>query len=196
MVKPRLVPAAVALVALVALVSACGGGDADHNAQDVNFARNMVPHHEQAVTMSDLALARAANPQVKDLATRIKAAQAPEINLMRGWLTSWDAGEADHGGHSSDTGGMSMGGGDDRMRGMVDGPTMMQLGAASGQEFDRLFLQSMIAHHQGAVEMAKIQLEDGRFEPAKQLANQVITSQEKEIAEMGQLLRAVPAAAP
>ena len=190
-VKRHLVPAAFVLCALVA---ACGGDDSDHNAQDMNFARNMVPHHQQAITMSDLALSRSTNAQVQGLATRIKAAQGPEISLMQGWLKTWGAATSGHGDHGGGMGGMGTGG--ERMPGMVSGASMAALGSASGPGFDRLFLQGMIAHHRGAVDMANVQLRDGKFAPAKQLAGRIIDSQEKEIAEMEQLLGAVPAAAP
>lgn len=194
--KRHLVHATYVLGLAVALLGACGGDDSDHNAQDVNFARKMVPHHQQAITMSDLALSRSTDPQVQGLATRIKAAQGAEISLMQGWLKSWGAqtgGGGDHGGHGM---GGGMGDGGERMPGMVSGPGMAALGSASGAEFDRLFLQAMTDHHKGALDMANVQLRDGKFAPAMQLARQIITSQEKEIAEMEQLLSSVPAAAP
>lgn len=186
----RLLATAGILFTALALVAGCGG-TSDHNAQDVTFAKDMVPHHEQAVVMSDLALAQADSPQVKDLATRIKSAQGPEITMMKGWLSSWDEKATDHGG--MDMGGGSMGG---SMEGMLGDGEMSALRAASGAEFDRLFLTGMTAHHQGAVTMARAELAEGKFEPAKALAQDIIASQEKEIAEMTQILGTLGAAQP
>lgn len=182
----RLLAAATTLLVAFALAG-CGGGGSDHNDQDVSFAKDMVPHHQQAVVMSDMALSQASSPQVKDLATRIKTSQASEISLMNGWLASWGEGATDHSGH--DAGSMK------GMSGMVSDGDMQVLAGASGTEFDRLFLQHMTAHHQGALEMARTQVEKGKFGPAKDLARQITAGQEKEIAEMAQLLRA-PRAAP
>lgn len=188
----------VALVAVLAVATAACGDSGDdnpaleasppppaHNDADVTFAKGMIPHHQQAVEMSDLALTKAGSPKVKDLATRIKAAQGPEIEKMMGWLRDWGqpytAGEGEHGamGHgSTGQGGM----------GMMSTAEMQQLMNASGAAFDRFFLQGMIRHHEGAVTMAKEEQAKGQFADAKQLAGQIITSQEAEIAEMRGLL--------
>lgn len=167
----------------VALGAGCGGGK-DHNTQDVSFAKDMVPHHEQAVVMSDLALAQAGSPKVKELATRIKSAQGPEITTMKGWLSSWNEKVDDMGGMDMST----MPG----MQGMLNNGELQALRAASGPQFDRLFLQGMTGHHQGAIVMAKAETDKGKFAAAKTLANQISSSQAKEIAEMTQLLRTVP----
>lgn len=177
---------AIMLTAL-ALVAGCGSGP-DHNGQDVSFAKDMVPHHQQAVVMSDMALAQTTNPQVLDLANRIKGAQASEISMMNGWLGAWGEAATDHSGH--DAGAMK------GMNGMVSDTDMAALGAASGAQFDQLFLQQMTAHHQGALEMARTQVAKGKFGPAKALARDITAGQEKEIAEMAQLLRAPQVATP
>ena len=178
----RFFSAAAVLLVAIAVAGCGGGGGGDHNAQDVSFAKDMVPHHQQAVTMADMALAQASTPQVKDLATRIKEAQGPELATMNGWLVSWGESATDHSGHS-------VGSGHDMksMKGMVSGPEMAAMGATSGAEFDRLFVKHMTAHHQAAVDMAKVELEKGKYEPAKALARGIITAQEKEIAEMATL---------
>lgn len=182
----RLLPLLVAL-ALVGV--ACGGKDdpavsagstAGHNAADVTFAQSMVPHHEQAVEMADMAIAKASDPKVKDLATRIKQAQGPEITTMKGWLADWGESAAG-GGHNS--GDMEMGG-----SGMMSAQEMGDLEKSSGAGFDRMFLTMMIRHHEGAVEMATTESNDGRFEPAKALAQQISSAQKAEIAEMTALL--------
>lgn len=180
----RLLAIGSTLILAVALAAGCGSTDT-HNAQDVTFARDMTPHHEQAVVMADLALAQASSQQVKDLATRIKAAQGPEITKMKGWLSSWGEKAMDH-----DMGGMKSGMAG--MQGMVDDAGMQTLRGASGAPFDRLFLQDMTGHHQGAVAMAKVELDKGKFPDAKALATKITATQEREISEMGQLLRSLP----
>lgn len=177
---PRLLATAAALLAVVALAAGCGDS-ADHNDQDVSFAKNMVPHHQQAVTMADMALSQSSNQQVQDLATRIKAAQASEISIMQGWLASWGEEAMDHSGDMSGMKGM------EGMEGMVSGADMAALQGTSGSEFDRLFLQHMTAHHEGALAMARTELDKGKHEPAQVLAREIVAGQEKELAEMAQL---------
>ena len=161
---------------------------ADHNDADVVFAQMMIPHHAQAVEMSDIILSKPDVPaDVAALAATIKAAQAPEIETMTGWLDAWNQptepadGHSGHGkdGHGTDGHGMS---------GMVDGEGLDQLKAAPGVEASRLFLEQMIGHHEGAVDMAKQELSAGKHAGAIQLARDIITAQEAEIAEMKQLL--------
>lgn len=153
-----------------------------HNAADVAFATGMVPHHQQAVTMSDMAKKQATNPKVKSLAADIQAAQGPEIETMTGWLTAWGQPAPTSGGHDmSNMDGASMGG-------MMTGEQMQQLSAASGAAFDRMWLQMMVAHHKGAVEMSGVELRDGKNADAKKLAQQIIDAQKREITVMEQLL--------
>ncbi len=157
-----------------------------HNAADVRFSTDMLPHHAQAVEMADMALSRNTNSQVQALAQQIKAAQAPEIATMSGWLNGWGATVPTSMGHSShDTAGMSgMGGGD----GMMSGADMTALDAASGTQFAKLWLTGMIKHHMGAVAMAKTELTSGQNDQAKALANSIVTSQSTEIKVMSTLL--------
>lgn len=179
-----------AIVVLLVLVGAACGKDepsvdtgspaGDHNTADVEFAQGMIPHHQQAVEMADMALEKAADPAIKDLATRIKRAQGPEITAMTGWLEGWGE-KADGGGHGT---GMDMSGG------MMSAQEMGELERSSGAVFDRLFLTMMTRHHQGAIEMAKAELTDGKYPPAKDLATQITTSQQAEIEEMAGLLAA------
>lgn len=174
--------------AFVLFIAACGGGS-DHNAQDVTFAKDMVPHHQQAVEMADLAGSRAVDPKVRQIAARIKAGQDPEIRTMQGWLEDWGTGgsmpEMDHGGGSKE---MSSGG-----MGMMSEGEMTALRDASGNAFDRMFLTMMTGHHNGAIEMAKTELAKGKYQPAKDLARSIQDSQVKEVAEMQQILGALPA---
>ena len=140
-----------------------------HNDADTSFVRGMVPHHVQAVEMADAAAERAENTQVKQLAGRIRQAQDPEIVQMRGLLAAWgepetaatapsgSIGGTDHGsmGHGSGTGAMS------GMSGMMTDQQMLQLGQATGAEFDRMFLQMTVEHHTGAVAMVQTEIADG-----------------------------------
>jgi uncharacterized protein (DUF305 family) len=162
--------------------SPSAGAEADHNAADLTFATGMLPHHESAIEMAELAEGRAADPRVLDLATRIEATQAPEIDTLTGWLTGWltdrladrgdDDGSMDHG---EQMGGMSAEG-------------MAALMNASGTEFDRLFLTQMIAHHRGATAMARQEAAAGQNADAIALAESIRDSQAGEIAEMQALL--------
>lgn len=150
-------------------------------AAEVEFAQGMIPHHRQALVMADLAPSRAASPQVTALAAEIRAAQDPEIAQMTAWLTAWnqpqpaaDAHEGDHSGHSS-------------MAGMASPDQLAALEAATGEEFDRLFLELMIAHHEGALQMAE-PLRSSTVAEVAELAEAVVAGQTAEIAEMKALL--------
>jgi uncharacterized protein (DUF305 family) len=150
----------------------------DHNAADTTFAQMMIPHHAQAVEMSDMLLSKQGIPaEVAALATKIKAAQGPEIETMTGWLASWNeptemaSGHAGHG-----------------MTGMMSDEDMKNLEAAQGTEAARLFLEQMIAHHEGAVMMAKTENTDGKNADAVNLSKKIVSDQEAEIQEMQQLL--------
>lgn len=157
-----------------------GTAVAAHNQADITFASSMVPHHKQAIEMADKALAQASSADVKNLATQIKAAQDPEIARMTSWLTAWGATPMPSGDH--DMGGMSM-------DGMMSAQEMSALQGASGTVFDRMWLQLMIKHHEGALAMAKTQLSQGQSRDATTLAQAVIDGQSKEIATMTALLQ-------
>lgn len=156
---------------------------AEHNAADVAFAQGMIPHHNQAIEMSRLAPTRAASQEVKDLAVKIEQAQAPELNQMNGMLAAWGAPAPQPG--STSMAGMPMGG---MMPGMMGEGQMQQLSSASGAAFDRAFLQMMIEHHTGAIQMAQTELAQGQSPQAKQLAQAIINDQQSEILQMQVLL--------
>ncbi len=203
---------AAALAAIV--LTACGSdgsngdlstGAADHNAADVTFAQNMIPHHRQAVDMADLAETRASHPEVKTLARQIRAAQAPEIATMVGWLNTWKQptvppagdngsghGLGDHGSTTMmPTGsmtGMMQGG---TMAGMMSDDDMARLKMATGPAFDKMFLAMMIAHHRGAITMATTEIRDGLYTPAKRLAESIQNTQNTQIITMQTLLTKV-----
>lgn len=163
---------------------AAGGDQAtgEHNAADTTFAQQMIAHHSQAVEMAELVSGRTTNPKVVDLAKRIREAQGPEIKMMTGWLRAWGEPTSD-GGHSMS--GMNHG---SRMPGMMTDEDMAALKAAKDADFDRRWLSMMIAHHQGAVEMARTELAQGANPEAKTLAQRIIDAQEAEIREMRALL--------
>lgn len=155
---------------------------ADHNAADIMFAQMMIPHHAQAVEMSDIMLAKTGIPAaVTSLATRIKAAQAPEIEQMTRWLEDWSQPTGMMTGHSMPGGGMS---------GMVGAEELDKLKASDGGEAAQLFLAQMVAHHEGAIAMARTEVESGKSTETIALAQAIITSQQAEIEEMRQLLAA------
>lgn len=157
-----------------------------HNDADIAFAADMIPHHAQAVEMSNLLLAKDADPAVKALADQIKNAQGPEIEQMRGWLAGWGAPVPDADGALTGTGGMDHSGGS--MPGMMDEDQMASLADASGPDAVEMFLENMVVHHRGAIEAAKTELSEGENADAKQLAQRIITAQESEIASMTELL--------
>lgn len=148
---------------------------ADHNGSDAMFAQAMIPHHSQAVEMSDMLLKKQGiDARIITLATRIKAAQAPEIETMNGWLKGWNEPTQAPGGHS--------------MTGMMSGDDLARLDAAEGTEAAQLFLTQMIAHHEGAVEMANTEVRSGKNADAIQLGKDISASQTAEIQEMKDLL--------
>ncbi|MGV9771999.1 DUF305 domain-containing protein [Streptosporangium sp. NPDC003464] len=192
---------AAAGAGLLVLLTACGGGTSStaagtgapsgapaaatasprpstsFNEADVTFAQMMIPHHEQAVEMAELAEKRATDPEVKALAAEIKAAQDPEIATMTGWLSAWGKPATPEGGH----------GGHD-MPGMMTAEDMAKLQKAKGAEFDRMFAELMIAHHKGAVEMARTEQAQGAAPEAKALAGEIVTAQEAEIGQLQKIL--------
>jgi uncharacterized protein (DUF305 family) len=151
------------------------------NQADVSFAQQMIPHHQQAVQMAELAASRASSPKVKGLAGTIETAQNPEVQTMTGWLRSWGQPTA----MPTD----SMSGMDHAMPGMMSGQDMSQLQSTHGQDFDRMFLQMMITHHRGAVEAARTELAEGTSPDAKRLARSIVVTQAVEIAQMRTLLQ-------
>lgn len=159
---------------------------AAHNDADVAFVQGMIPHHMQAIDMSELTAGRAAAPQVTDLAAAIAQAQGPEIQQMQGFLQTWNLPAVPTG--SAGIGDM---GNTSGMPGMMSGRQMQQLGAASGAAFDRMFLEMMIDHHTGAVEMGQTELRDGENPDARALAQKIIDTQQAEISRMQDLLTTI-----
>lgn len=165
--------------ATASAATASGTQAASANAADVMFTQMMIPHHEQAVVMSDIILARSGvSAEVTALATRIKQAQQPEIDQMKAWLKAWGAEEGGmHAGHAG-------------MGGMLSDADLQTLKDADGSRAQRLFLEGMIGHHEGAVTMAKEVLANGSDPAVKKMAESIITSQQAEITTMKKLLQA------
>lgn len=152
---------------------------AEFNDADVMFVQGMMPHHQQAVKMSDTLLSKdGVSAETTTLAQQIKAAQQPEIDTMTGWLTDW--------GESAD-GGMD-GMDHDMGGGMATDDELKQFDEAQGLEAERMYLKMMTKHHQGAIAMAKTEISDGKNPDAVKLANSIQTSQQAEIDTMKQLL--------
>jgi len=186
-------PVRTALLALAAglalLLAGCGGDTAAapaaappsvesiaavHNGADLAFVNGMHPHHQGAVTMSELVSTRAKDQRVKDLAARIAQAQGPEMARMDSMAKAWGTELGGSGGHA----GHSMAMGDDAAA----------LEGLSGAAFDKAFLASMSMHHEGALPMARTELASGSNPQAKELAQQIVDVQQTEIAEMKMLL--------
>ena len=196
----RLVALLIALTTAFA-VAACSDetGDNGHNASDipeseefnqadVDFATNMIPHHAQALSMVDLTRGRDLSRPVQQLAEDILVAQGPEIETMVDWLNEWDQPVPetmrDHV-NAHDSGSMEM---DSDMPGMMSTEEMDALEDASAAEFENLWLEMMIEHHQGAIEMAQTEQADGEYPATIDLAETIESSQQDEIDVMRRLL--------
>jgi uncharacterized protein (DUF305 family) len=185
---PARVAAVLAALVTAVVVSACTDGSGpehadqatsavSHNAADVMFAQNMIPHHEQALELAAMVPTNTTNADLFVMAKHITADQRPEIRMLTGWLQQW--GEAvppvmaGHGGMAVD--------------GMVDPATMDKLKSLSGAEFDTLWVSSMIGHHQGAITMAQAEIAHGQNPDAVTLAKLIVTEQRNDIANMTRL---------
>ncbi len=151
------------------------------NDADVTFSQGMIPHHQQAVEMADIALDPkvGASDKVRDLATRIKAGQGPEIDMMTTWLTTWGQPMQMNAGEGHDMSSMD---------GRMSAEEMGTLGMMAGAEFDTMWMEMMIRHHEGAIAMAQTAKAAGSNPDVLAAADLVITAQEGEIAEMMSLL--------
>lgn len=191
--------AGLAAVAAVAVLSACStatdtksdsasastsaSGSAQnaaaHNSDDVMFAQMMIPHHQQAIELGAMAPQHTTNAELITLAGEIMKQQQPEINTLKTNLVEWglnpDDPTAMHAGH---------------MAGMVDDATLAKLKTLQGVEFDKLWLQSMISHHQGAIDMSQTEVSQGQNADMTALARDIITAQQTEIDQMKKMLAA------
>ncbi|NBE97770.1 DUF305 domain-containing protein [Nonomuraea sp. KC401] len=151
-------------------------------ASDVRFAEAMIPHHRQALQMTALVNDRTTTPTIRSIAGAIDAAQRPEINGMTSWLA--ELGRSAPSGHDH---------GEAEGYGMATEQQLNALGAAKGTAFDRMFLELMIRHHEGAVKMAGEQLATGRDRRMRLLAKDVYSGQSIEIGRMRRVLESLPA---
>ena len=187
---------AAAAVAAAGLIAGCGGagtspGEAPpqpagaapagsqerHNQDDVVFLQNMLPHHVQTGAMSDLAHNKATSLKVKTIALRIKAAQDQQITRIRNLLGAWGVPIPTEGGGSG------------QVPGMLSDQQIQQLKSSSGGDFDQLFLQLMIDHQKGAIQMSQTELAQGSDPQARRLAQDTISGQQSEINQMQKLLQ-------
>ncbi|MFV9454963.1 DUF305 domain-containing protein [Rhodococcus sp. NM-2] len=232
MKKKSLAAGAAAVAALVAL-TACSNSSTDqsaqsstaasvtattasadaHNQADVTFAQQMIPHHAQAIEMSDVVLAKdGIDPRVTDLANQIKAAQGPEIERLQGWLTEWGQSSMPMTTSGMMTPGQSMpmatsgmmtpgqsmpmsmpgmempGDSGMGMSGMMSAEDMTALQNAQGVDASRLFLTQMITHHQGAIAMAQTEIDSGQYPDAIAMARTIADTQQQEITTMQTIL--------
>ena len=152
--------------------SSSGG---DITGSDAMFLQMMIPHHEQAIVMSDLALKISKTPQILDLAKQIKTAQNPEIMQMKNWLA--DSGFSEDPGHSMDG-----------MGGMLSDEDLDVLAKSSGKTFEKLFLSGMIEHHQGAIQMVNM-ISNSANPEIKKFGQSIVNTQSAEIELMNELLK-------
>ncbi|MGD9959935.1 DUF305 domain-containing protein [Nocardioides sp.] len=181
---------AAVLAVAVLVVAGCSSSDdtgssstQKHNDADVAFATEMTPHHAQALVMVDMTEGRDVDPAFADLTAAIKAAQAPEIDLMGGWLESWGE-EVPEGTGLHHMDGASMG----DMANAMSEEDFAQLDEVNDRGFEAMWLRMMIAHHEGAIDMGEAEVEDGRYPPALDLAEHIVSSQRAEIETMRAML--------
>jgi uncharacterized protein (DUF305 family) len=175
-------PARLLIAVLALALLACGNtqdpgaeADTEFNDADIEFASGMIPHHAQALAMVDLTTGRTLDPEVTKLAERIRDAQAPEIEQMTDWLAQWRKLDPDASGEHAGHGEMA------DMPGMMTADEMAALAGAADSEFQTVWLEMMVRHHEGAVEMARTQQEDGEYADALVLARAIETGQTEEI---------------
>lgn len=191
---PRTLAAAAAALTLTLAGCSASESSTDGNAYndaDVDFASDMIQHHAQALQMVDLTLGRKLDAEVVTLTEQIRTAQAPEIEKMADWLEDWDQPvpetSRDHANAHAQEHGESVEM-DTDMPGMLSAKELESLEGASGPEFQNMWLEMMIEHHEGAVEMAEAQVEEGSNAKAVALAEDIISTQEREISTMQDLL--------
>ena len=197
--KPLGILAAIVLLTVVTALTSCAhpagdshagetqsstahsGRAAAHNAVDVAFVRNMLPHHQQGVLLAAMVPAHTLNPDLRVIAAHIAADQQAEIQTLNLLLAQWDESAApDHrGGAGHD--GMAM-------TGIVDQHTIDRLQSLDGAAFDTLWAKSMISHHQGAVTMAQDEIAHGQSIDAIRAATLIVEAQQREIATMTHLI--------
>jgi uncharacterized protein (DUF305 family) len=159
-----------------AIASSHGKSLQNLDMNEIMFAQMMIPHHEQAVSMSETALKKSKNPEILKLSKQIKSLQSTEISQLRYWLKATDSSMTmDH---------------DMKMSGMLTTKELTSLKRLTGTAFDRMFLQLMIKHHQGAIEMLGL-ISDSSNAEALALSKAIRSAQGKEISSMKLLLKKI-----
>ena len=148
--------------------------NSNYTGADIKFLQMMIPHHQQAIDISNLAMKNSQDPELLELAKIIARDQAAEIKQMKAWLK--DAGASEDMGHSMDG-----------MGGMLNDDELAALSAATGKEFDTLWLKGMTEHHDGAIHMTQM-IEDAQNEDIKAFGTKVIKDQSEQIAQMKKML--------
>ena len=148
--------------------------NANYTGADIMFLQMMIPHHQQAIDISNLAMKASQDAELKELAKIIARDQAAEIKQMKAWLT--DAGASEDMGHSMDG-----------MGGMLNDDELAALSAATGKEFDVLWLKGMTEHHDGAIHMTQM-IEDAQNADIKVFGTKVIKDQSEQIDQMKKML--------
>lgn len=179
------------LLAVIATAVAIGGCsstkelNALFNDADAMFAQMMIPHHEQAIVLAEMAEnpTSGAGPEVISLAAQISSAQGPEIELMKSFLTQWDVPVDGH--ESMDHSSMDHG---SKMKGMLSVEELAKLSSLSGKVFDKEWMLAMIAHHESAIEMARTVEQSGKNLEVQALAKTIISGQQVEIDQMKSML--------
>ena len=153
-------------------------GSSDLTGADIMFLQMMIPHHQQAVDISNLALTKSKDAELLALATSIRDSQADEIVHMKQWLK--DAGAGLEMGHSMDG----------QMGGMLDDAELAALKSATGSEFDRLWLLGMTGHHDGALHMTQM-IEDAKNPTIKSFGQAIVKAQTAQIEQMKAMLQRI-----
>jgi len=148
----------------------------DLSGDDIMFLQMMIPHHQQAIDMSDLALTKSSDSELLALAKDIRDGQGAEIVKMKAWLAGANAGMDP---------GHSMG---DSMGGMLSGSELAALEAATGKSFDLLWLKGMTGHHDGAIDMAAM-IEDADNDEIKSFGQAIVTSQSAQNKQMAAMIK-------
>lgn len=185
----------VAVLGLTLVLAGCSNDETAEssgkgfNDTDIAFATDMIQHHAQALQMVDFTMGKDLDPEVQQLADDIRAAQSPEIEMMADWLTDWDQPVPetvrDHA--NADGGGMDMDMGSD-MPGMMSAEDLASLEQAEGTDFQQMWLEMMIEHHEGAIEMADEEQQNGEHAQAVAMAQDIADAQAEEISTMKNLL--------
>ena len=177
----------LAVFSVLVVVGCSSGSMVDENASwnkaDQKFVQGMIPHHEQAVVMSEIVGNVEVSAETATLASEITGAQASEIELMQGFLNEWGV-ESDQ--NSDPHAGHKMSG--DESHGMMTDEELAELKDSSGADFEKTWLTMMLAHHKGAVKMAETVIAEGKDLRVKTLAETIISTQQQEILQIQSLL--------